>query len=393
MKTHIAILPAHLWITLCIIFLFFCTACEDDNESSEPVPPDTSSEVMTTIDGVEFVRTPEASFENLPDWPYEMRYVEIDGLRQAYVDEGPSDANPILMLHGQPSWSYLYRHMIPTLVDAGHRVIVMDHLGMGASDKPIDLEYHSFDNHVSRLREFIDILDLNNITFFVQDWGSVIGLWAATEDLNRYARMIVGNGGIPNVEEVIPISTDIEGSITTYKQLYESIPDNQPPFFDEEGNPLIPVGDGGGSEAQIGFGEWMAFARHYEDWQVSVMMEALTYDALTEEEEVAYDAPFPTRTHMAAPRIFPSLINDLVGRTQPRRDALTTYERPFLTIFGGNDPGLGEGSDDQEWMINNIPGAEGQNHHRYPDASHFLQDDKGEDIANRVNQFIADNPI
>ncbi len=127
--------------------------------------------VQTTADGVEFVRTPDACFENLPDWDYAPQYVEIDGLRQAYIDVGPADADPILLLHGQPSWSYLYRFMIPVLVEGGHRVIAMDHLGMGRSDKPVDVEYHTFDNHVHRLDAFIQALELDNITLFAQDWA------------------------------------------------------------------------------------------------------------------------------------------------------------------------------------------------------------------------------
>ena len=132
--------------------------------------------VMTTADGVDFVRTPDACFDDLPDWPYEPKYVEIDGLRQAYVDEGPADGEVVLLLHGQPSWSYLYRNMIPVLADAGYRVIAMDHLGMGRSDKPTDIEAYSYLGHNERLQTFIEALELTDINLFVQDWGSLIGL-------------------------------------------------------------------------------------------------------------------------------------------------------------------------------------------------------------------------
>jgi pimeloyl-ACP methyl ester carboxylesterase len=120
----------------------------------------------------------------------------IDGLRQAYVDVGDKDAEPILLLHGQPSWSYLYRHMIPVLADAGYRVIAMDHLGMGRSDKPIDLEYHSYANHVYRLERFVQELELTNITAFVQDWGSLIGLNVVGNHPERFARVVVGDGTV-----------------------------------------------------------------------------------------------------------------------------------------------------------------------------------------------------
>jgi len=125
-----------------------------------PLECDSEPEIMTTSDGVRFVRTPDERFENLPDFPYEAKYVEIDGLRQGYVDEGPADADPVLLLHGQPSWSYLYRKMIPVLAEGGQRVIAMDHIGMGRSDKPIDIKYYSYLGHIDRLEKFIAALDL-----------------------------------------------------------------------------------------------------------------------------------------------------------------------------------------------------------------------------------------
>ncbi|NJL54555.1 alpha/beta fold hydrolase [bacterium] len=134
---------------------------------------------MTTADGVEFVRTPDACFEGLPNWEYEARYVEIDGLRQAYFDVGSGESGEtILLLHGQPSWSYLYRKMIPVLAEEGHRVIAMDHLGFGRSDKPIDPDYYTYTGHVERLQTFIQHLELEQgtLTLFAQDWGSLIGL-------------------------------------------------------------------------------------------------------------------------------------------------------------------------------------------------------------------------
>jgi haloalkane dehalogenase len=145
---------------------------------------------MTTEASVEFVRTPDACFENLPDWPYAPQYIEIDGLRQAYVEVGPANAEEtILLLHGQPSWSYLYRKMIPVLESAGHRVIAMDHLGLGRSDKPIDPDYYTFQDHVDRLETFMQELDDASLTIFVQDWGSLIGLH-------------VGQGRFPGYQQV-----------------------------------------------------------------------------------------------------------------------------------------------------------------------------------------------
>ena len=369
---------------LCCVSLAL-TGCESDNQSArEP-------EILTTNEGVEYVRTPDVRFENLPDWDYEPQYLEVDGLRQGYIDVGPADADPILLLHGQPSWSYLYRFMIPTLVENGHRVIAMDHLGMGRSDKPIGIEYYSFENHVSRLEIFIQELELDNLTVFAQDWGSVLGLYLAGTNLDIFDRMVIGNGGLPIVEQPYPLPEDIEASNAEFDQLLSFIPPNQPPFYDEDGNSLLPLpGDG---SADGGFGQWIAYALYFEDFQPSKMVEALTYGALTPEERAAYDTPFPTRLTMAAPRSFPSLLNTMVGVTEPALEGLRRYNKPFLTIFGGNEPGLTGETDAQQFMIDNIPGASGQPHHRFPDASHFLQDDKGAEIAEMIDRFIADNPL
>ncbi len=344
-------------------------------------------EVQTTSSGVEFVRTPDACFENLPDWDYEPKYLEIDGLRQAYVDVGPADADPILLLHGQPSWSYLYRYMIPVLVEGGHRVIAMDHLGMGRSDKPIDIAYHSFENHIYRLETLIQELELDNLTVFAQDWGSVMALYVAGINPDLFDRMVIGNGGLPVVEEIAPLPDDIEASNAAFDQLLNIIPPNQPPFFDAEGNSLLPANGG----VEGGFGQWIAYAMYYPDFKPSMMLEALTYGALTPEETAAYDAPFPTPITMAGPRSFPSLLNTLVGVLEPAREGLSNYDKPLLTIFGLNEPA--DVTAAQNWMIDTIPGAAGQPHHLFRDASHFLQDDKGAEIAEMVNQFITDNPL
>jgi haloalkane dehalogenase len=346
-------------------------------------------ESLTTSEGVAYIRTPDACFENLPDWPYEAKYLEIDGLRQAYIDVGPADADPILLLHGQPSWSYLYRFMIPVLVEGGHRVIAMDHVGMGRSDKPVDLAYHNFQNHASRLETFVQELKLDNLTVFIQDWGSVLGLYLASEKPELFDRIILGNGGFPNVEKPYAMPTDIDAAVAGFSRTLSMIPPQQPAFFDAEGNSTIPIGNG--AEGSDPFGDWIAYAMYAEDFEPAKFVEALTYRALTPEELAAYDAPFPNRILMAAPRTFPSLVNQTVGLYEPVMAGLTRYNKPFLTISGANEPGVSP--DIQQWFIDNVPGAAGQEHHRFPDASHFLQDDKGQEIAERVNQFIAANPF
>jgi haloalkane dehalogenase len=177
-----------------LVSLTLGAACAQDD------PCFAELEVMNTADGVEFVRAPDACFENLPNWPYEAQYVEIDGLRQAYVDVGSGESGEtILLLHGQPSWSYLYRKMIPVLADAGHHVIALDHVGMGRSDKPIDPDYYTYQGHVDRLEVFIQELELDdaNLTIFIQDWGSLIGLNVIGYNPDWFDRVVLGNGRLP----------------------------------------------------------------------------------------------------------------------------------------------------------------------------------------------------
>ncbi len=348
-------------------------------------------EIRTTPAGVTFLRTPDACFDGLPGWNYEAKYVEIDGLRQAYIDEGPADADPILLLHGQPSWSYLYKDMIPGLVAGGHRVIAMDHLGMGRSDKPAELSYYSFDNHVKRLDTFTDELKLTNTTLFAQDWGSVIGLWYAADNPNKFSRYIIGNGGMPNMYKGFEVPTELTEESKAFGEQVNLVPDQQQPFFDANGKPLL----GGAAESEAGgggFAGWAGFARNSEEFSPGKFVEALTYKPLSPQEEAAYNAPFPRREYMTGPRAFPSLLNQLSGRTDAQKAKLTKIKSPFLIIFGGNDPGLvGEG--DGRPFLKEMPGAANQPHHSYPDASHFLQADQGVDIAKRVNDFIGANPI
>lgn len=346
-------------------------------------------EIMTTEDGIQFVRTPDACFEDLPDFPYEARYVDIDGLRQGYVDEGPTDADPVLLLHGQPSWSYLYRKMIPVLVEGGHRVIAMDHIGMGRSDKPIDIEYYSYTGHINRLEKFIRYLDLEHITLYCQDWGSLIGLHVAGENPEWFDRIVVSDGTLllvpPGMQPYPPVENPEE--INTDLVLpFSAIPPQQPPFYDEEGNRLIP------GYPETSFADWMVYAMTAESFHPAEVVEALTYFEVPPEVEAAYDAPFPSRIYMAGPRVFPSLVNDLAGVNGKAWKGLTKYEKPFLTIWASNDPGNLGSKETQDNLVNSIPGAAGQPHVRLPEASHFVQEDQGMEVARRIDDFIEANP-
>jgi haloalkane dehalogenase len=367
------------------------TTTVQDLDVSATAPCDVEPVILTTEAGVDFVRTPDSCFDNLPNWDYETKYVELDGLRQAYVDEGPADGEVVLLLHGQPSWSYLYHSTIPGLVDAGYRVIAMDHLGMGRSDKPTELSSYSFDNHVDRLKRFVTELGITDATLYGQDQGSVIGLWAVAEEPDMFSRIGI-SGGIPNKPKADELPAEDDPNIDGFDAQIAMMPEQQQPFFDANGQSLVPIAaeDAGGTG---GFGTWVGYAYWSEKFQASRFVEALTYRPLSAEEERRYDAPFPSRIYMGGARTFPYTLNGMAGRTDAQRAKLTERTDPFITIIGGNDPGLiGEG-DGQPWLIENMLGAAGQEHHRYPEASHFLQEDVGPDLAARLDAFIKANPL
>jgi len=379
-------------LTAALITLLILSAtavsCSDGDDGTAP-ECDSEPVIRTTSDGVQFVRTPDSCFENLPDFPYEAKYVEIDGLHQGYVDEGPAGADPILLLHGQPTSSYLYRKMIPVLVDAGHRVIAMDHIGFGRSDKPIDIDYYSYLGHVDRLERFIGALNLEHITMFCQDWGSLIGLHVAGEHPEWFDRIVVGDGALP----VFPAGTQPFPAVENPDELnteivapFALIPPQQPPFYGEDGTRLIP-----GDPFET-FGVWIEYALTAASFHPAEVVEAMTWFDLPAAEEAAYDAPFPSRVYMAGARTFPSLVNDLPGVTQDAWTGLTVYEKPFLTIWASNDPGNLGSQEAQDILIDSVPGAAGQPHTRLPEASHFLQDDQGAEIARLMVEFIAANP-
>jgi pimeloyl-ACP methyl ester carboxylesterase len=370
------------WMLAALLVMVVAAACGgDDSENAADaadIACDAEPTILNTDDGVEFVRTPDSCFEDLPDWPYEPQYVEIDGLRQGYVDEGPEDGDVVLLLHGQPSWSYLYRDMLPVLVDEGYRVIAMDHLGMGRSDKPVAIESYSYNGHSERLESFIQELGLTDINLFVQDWGSLIGLRVAGENPDLFATIAVGDGNLLPVPEGFEPFPPVENpnEIVDIPSPFNAMPAQQVPFYDGC-EPIGVIEEGY-------FGDWMVYAMTAESFQPSEVVEAMTWFDLTPEEEAAYDAPFPSRTYMAGPRSFPSLVNELGGNTAEGWAGLASYEKPFLTIWASNDPGQLGSCEAQQRLIDEVPGAAGQPHDRLPEASHFLQDDQGTEIATRL---------
>lgn len=291
------------------------------------------------------LRTPEERFANLPGYPFAPHYVEVDGLRMHYVDEGPADAAPVLLMHGEPSWSYLYRKMIPLLVEAGHRTVAPDLVGFGKSDKPAAQEDYTYQRHVDWTRAALfEQLDLRNITLMCQDWGGLIGLRLVAEHPDRFARVVVANTGLPTGDQEMP-------------------------------------------EA---FLAWQKFSQTAPEFPIGLLINGATQTDIPEDVMAAYDAPFPDDTYKAGARIFPSLVptspdDPAAPANRKAWETLGALEMPILTAFSDGDPVTRGG----ERMFQGIPGAQGQPHTTIEGGGHFLQEDKGDELARVVNDFIA----
>jgi len=301
---------------------------------------------------MEALRTPEERFADLPDYPFEPNYAEIrDGeggtLRVHYLDEGPADAAPVLLVHGEPSWSYLYRHMVPILVNAGHRVVVPDLVGFGRSDKPTRQTDYSYARHVAWLSELVfDHLDLRDATFFGQDWGGLLGLRLVAAEPDRFARVVIGNSGLP-------------------------------------------TGHGPASEA---FLRWQRFSQTTPVFPVGDLVGSACTTELSAAVVAAYDAPFPDDTFKAGARIFPSFVptNPDDPETAPNQAAwrvLEAFQKPFLCAFSDSDPVTAGG--DAPFLAK-VPGARGRQHPTIVGAGHFLQEDAGPELAAVIRDFISD---
>ncbi|HEY3364276.1 MAG TPA: haloalkane dehalogenase [Symbiobacteriaceae bacterium] len=360
--------------------LFSPAAVPDWNLADSPVrpgcvPPDGEVEIHTTEAGVRFVRTPEERFANLPGYPFSPHYALIEGLRMHYVDEGPADGEVVLMLHGQPTWSYLYRKMIPPLAAAGYRVIAVDHIGMGRSDKPVDLSFHTFEKHVGRLKAFIAQLGLKDITLFCQDWGSLIGLRVAGDQPDLFARIVVANGNLPILPKGMnpfrvpnPVAIDC-----TFRELQRPAGHmNRPAFLKF-------------------FQRWILYALTTPDFRPSQVVGAMTTSPLAPEIAAAYDAPYPSIIYKAAVRTFPSMIAAVENQNEPAWRALGDYWKPFLFLAGEQDHNMGKRENQERW-IKHVSGAQGHPHERY-EAGHFIQEDIGPVLAEKVVAFMAANPL
>ncbi|MEM1155671.1 MAG: haloalkane dehalogenase [Pseudomonadota bacterium] len=329
--------------------------------------------VSATEAGIEYVRTPDECFNALVNYPFEPNYAVVDGLRVHYVDAGPEDGEVVLMLHGQPSWSYLYRKMIPVLVDAGYRVIAPDHIGMGRSDKPTDPRVHIYDQQVQWNKQFVTQLGLSNITLFVQDWGSLIGLRVAGEMPELFARIVVANGTLPTIPPGLnPFTVPVF-------EFDETAPGAEEFFATETG------------DFAADFQAWIDYAATAPELFAADVVQLISLLEIPENELSAYDAPFPDPLYWGAIRAFPSMIAGVQGQTLPAYAALGQFDRPFLFLAGEFDENLGSVGNQNSWIAH-VPGAEGQDHRRY-EAAHFIQEDVGAELAAQLVEFMQLNPI
>ncbi len=317
----------------------------------------------------EVARTPEARFANLPDYPFEPNYVDSLGYRIHYVDEGPKAGPVVLLLHGQPSWSYLYRHMIPKLAAAGYRVIAPDLVGFGKSDKPIDQDAYTYQMHNDVMTEFVRKLDLRDATFFGQDWGGLIGLRVVAAEQDRFARVMISNTGLP--------AAGGAGGWIGY------------PLFRAAVWWAGDVDEVGLADEDFSFINWVAYSRTAKDFNMQGLFQSSTTRTLSEEELAGYAAPFAGEEHLAGARTFPYLVpSQLHENDRVMREVYENWTKPFLTAFGDSDPVTTGG--DKVWQAQ-VPGAKGQPHVTIQDAAHFIQEDQPDRLVELLTAFIEAN--
>ncbi|GII04435.1 haloalkane dehalogenase [Planobispora takensis] len=295
---------------------------------------------------MDLLRTPDERFAALPDFPYQPRYVDLpDGPRMAYVDEGEGPV--VLLLHGEPSWSFLYRHVIRVLVEGGCRAVAPDMIGFGRSDKPAGIADHTYARHIAWTAAFVDALGLKDVTLVGQDWGGLIGLRLAVADPGRYARIVAANTGLPTGDFPMP---------ETWLRFREAVRSAGARFD-------VPRGIQSGCTG-----------------------------TLPPEVLAAYDAPFPDESYKAGPRAMPGLVpaepDDV--EAQPNRDAwevLRAWDKPFLVAFSDRDPITGPMAGLFQSLV---PGARGIDHPVLEGAGHFLQEDAGERLGREIVRFVRD---
>ena len=303
---------------------------------------------------MEYLRTPDDCFADLPGFDFSPNYLTVDDteggeLRVHYLDEGPADAAPVLLMHGEPSWSFLYRRMIPALVSAGQRVVAPDLVGFGRSDKPGLRTDYTYQRHVQWMQSVIDQLQLRDITLVCQDWGGLIGLRLVAENPERFARVVAANT-------------------------------------------MLPTGDQDLGEA---FVNWRTFSQEVPVFPVSAIIDGATTTELPPEVLRGYDAPFPDERFKEGARQFPLLVpatpdDPAAESNRAAWQVLSQWQKPFLTAFSDSDP-ITAGGDALLQKL--IPGCSGPAHTTIETGGHFLQEDQGETLAGVVADFIQANPL
>ena len=317
---------------------------------------------------VDVQRTPDERFVDLADWPYQPSYATVTAsdidipLRLAYVDVGPETGRSVLLIHGEPTWGYLYRKMIPGLVEAGCRVVVPDLIGFGRSDKPAQKSDYTYARHIDWVSSLVEQLDLQDTVLFGQDWGSLIGMAVVARYPERFAAVMIGNGGLPDPE---------------HRDQMMAAQQTSP--------------DPGA------FLRWQQHAGQLDSMNVSETLRNGLADIpgaaikLTDAEAAAYDAPFPDRTYQAGPLIFPALASPHGHEGSPFTQfaqawrVLETWQKPFLCRFGAIDPILGYFD---HHLIERIPGSTGQPHQRFATGGHFIQEQEPDALVDGILHLV-----
>ena len=307
------------------------------------------------------LRTPDDRFVNLPDFPFQPNYVDIDGYRVHYLDEGPKDGPAVFMLHGEPSWSYLYRKMIPVLSAAGLRSIVPDLIGFGRSDKPKSRATHTYPLHVEVMTELFRGLQLDGVTFFGQDWGGLIGLRVVANEPDRFARIVVANTGLPDAPPEMA-----ERAYAGFKKSVADIGQITPEQL----------------AAETTFPRWVALSQTIDVFPVGQFIAGRAGADVV----AAYDAPFVDESYKEGPRAMPPLVpSQLAENHRVWKNVFEKWEKPLLTAFGDRDPITAGG---EAPFQKRVPGAKDQPHVTIKGAGHFLQETHGEELAQVIVDFV-----
>jgi haloalkane dehalogenase len=296
------------------------------------------------VETLPVLRTPEERFANLPDYPYPPHYIELPEVRIHYLESGASDAEPVVLMHGEPSWSFLYRKLVPILVAAGYRVIAPDLVGFGRSDKPVERAAYTYLRHVEWMWAALDSLGLQRMTLVGQDWGGLIGLRLVAEHPERFDRVVAANTGLPT----------------------------------------------GDQDLGRAFHVWRELSQRGETLDIGAVLRSGCRSSLAPEVVEAYAAPFPDERYKAGARQFPLLVpaspGDPAAEANRRAwQALRAWNKPFLTAFSDGDP-ITRGAD--LLFQEQIPGAKGQRHAVLAGAGHFLQEDQGEELGRIIVDFL-----